>query len=82
MLVEMPDGLAVIQVFEPYYKVFKCMETLVRAKANPEDVEKVDGDDPYDMLRYMLTNTNPPPRKPQEQKQRENKNPLRGNRML
>lgn len=80
LLVEMPDGLPGIQVFEPYYDIFRCMSTLVRSSANPEDVEKVDGDDPYDMLRYGLTNTNPAPRKPEGR--RENRNPLKGNRLL
>lgn len=57
LLMDGLDGLPMLQVFEPYYDIFKCMTTLVRADKNPEDVEKVDGDDPYDMLRYMLTNT-------------------------
>ena len=31
------------------------MPHLVRSKLNPEDVEKVDGDDPYDGFRYGMT---------------------------
>lgn len=62
LLFDAPDGKPMIQVFEPYYDVFKCMETLVREDAmqgkNAEDVKKVDGDDPFDMLKYLLTNTN------------------------
>jgi len=58
------DGKPMIQVFENYYDVFRCMETLVREDVlkgrNPEDVKKVDGDDAYDMLRYALTNLKQP----------------------
>ena len=63
-----------IQVFEPYYDVFKCMTTLVRDTHNPEDVKKVDGDDPFDMLKYLLTNMNQPEKKPQGK----NQNPAKG----
>lgn len=60
-------GRPLIQVFENYYDVFKCMETLVREDAqqgkNPEDVKKVDGDDPFDMLKYGLTNMKQPEKK-------------------
>jgi len=56
LLMDLPDGRPGIQIFEPYYDVFKIMTSLVRAHVNPEDVQKVDGDDPYDMLRYILTN--------------------------
>jgi hypothetical protein len=58
LLMDMMDGMPSIQIFEPYYDVFRCMTTLVRDDKNPEDVRKVDGDDPYDMLRYGLTNHN------------------------
>ena len=67
LLFDGPDGLPMIQVFENYYDVFKCMETLVREDAqqgkNPEDVKKVDGDDPFDMLKYGLTNMKQPQQK-------------------
>lgn len=82
LLADMPDGFPGIQVFEPYYKVFKCMETLVRSERNPEDVEKVDGDDAYDMLRYGLTNLDPPRRLPPDKLKERATNPMRGNRML
>lgn len=76
LLMDAIDGLPMLQIFEPYYDIFKCMATLVRDPANPEDVLKVDGDDPYDMLRYGLTNTklpeNPPPG------DRSGQHPLRG----
>jgi phage terminase large subunit len=58
LLMDGLDGKPMAQVFEPYYEVFKCMTSLVRDDRNPEDVKKVDGDDPYDMLRYGLTNVN------------------------
>ncbi len=64
------DGKPMIQVFEPYYEVFECMETLVCEDAmqgrNAEDVKKVLDDDPYDMLRYGLTNTKLPENKPKD----------------
>lgn len=64
LLFDAPDGKPMIQVFEPYYEIFECMETLVREDAqlgkNPEDVKKVDGDDPFDMLKYGLTNMKQP----------------------
>ena len=66
LLEEMLDGYPGIQVFEEYFDVFKCMTTLVRDKDNPEDVVKVDGDDAYDMLRYLLTNCNLPAKKQKE----------------
>lgn len=73
LLFDGPDGLPMIQVFQDYYDVFKCMETLVREDVlrgkNPEDVKKVDGDDAYDMLRYGLTNINQPEKKPQGKSQ-------------
>lgn len=80
LLVDLPDGMPGLQIFEPYYPVFKCMESLVRSKTNPEDVEKVDGDDAFDMLKYGLTNTNPPARKPGDGPKRNN--PLKGMRSL
>ncbi len=64
LLVDDRDGKPMLQVFEPFYDIFKCMTTLVRDPGNPEDVKKVDGDDPYDMLRYGLTNTKQPENKP------------------
>jgi hypothetical protein len=56
LLAPMADGLPGLQVFEQCTDLIKCMPTLVRSKLNPEDVEKVDGDDPYDAARYGLTN--------------------------
>jgi len=64
LLFDGPDGLPMIQVFEPYYDLFKCMTTLIRDPHRPEDVLKVEGDDPYDMARYLLTNIKQPENKP------------------
>jgi hypothetical protein len=74
LLFDAMDNKPMIQVFEPYYPIFRCMTTLIRDDSNPEDVQKVDGDDPYDMLRYGLTNTKQPENKPNEQV----KHPLAG----
>ena len=83
LLFDGPDGLPMIQVFEEYYDVFRCMETLVREDAmkgkNPEDVKKVDGDDAFDMLKYGLTNINQTPRKEGQAKPA---HPARGIRSL
>lgn len=59
LLVEQIDGKPALQVFEEYYGVLDSMPTLVKAKDMREDVEKIDGDDDYDTLRYGLTNTKP-----------------------
>lgn len=80
LLFDAMDGKPMLQVFDRYYEVFKCMETLVRDDHNPEDVKKVDGDDPYDMLRYLLTNINQPEKKKDDGKQ--NKNPAKGVKAL
>lgn len=75
LLFDALDGKPMIQVFEPYYDVFSCMTTLLRDGKNPEDVKKVDGDDPFDMLKYLLTNMNQPENKP---KSGSNNHPGRG----
>ena len=75
LLMDALDGKPMLQVFDPYYDVFRCMETLVRDDHNPEDVKKVDGDDPYDMLRYGMTNLN----QPEHKKAEPMKHPLKGN---
>lgn len=79
LLFDAMDGKPMIQVFDPYYEVFLCMETLVREDVmkgkNPEDVKKVDGDDAYDLLRYGLTNMKQPENKP---KSGSNNHPGRG----
>jgi hypothetical protein len=74
LLMDQPDEKPGIQVFEPYYDVFRCMATLVRDDHNPEDVKKVDGDDPFDMLKYGLTNHN----QSEKMRQERFKHPLQG----
>lgn len=73
-----------LQIFEPDYEVFECMETLVSEDAmmgkNAEDVKKVDGDDAFDMLKYILTNMKQPENKPQGEAR--NQHPTRGNKAL
>lgn len=56
LLADRLDGKPGLQVFEEFYDVFLCMTTLVRDQKNPNDVLKVDGDDAFDMLKYLLTN--------------------------
>jgi len=68
LLVDLLDGLPAIQVFSTYYDIFSCMESLIRDEADREDVLKVDGDDPFDMLKYLLTNQKLPERKPSQSK--------------
>jgi phage terminase large subunit len=78
LLMDNLDGKPGLQVFAPYYDVFKCMTTIVRDDKNPEDVKKVDGDDPFDMLRYGLTKHNPPETK----RNQTFSHPLRGDRSI
>ncbi len=66
LLVDLPDSRPALQIFEPYYDIFKVMTSLVRDPHDPEDVLKVDGDDPYDMLKYGLTNLKIAPRIPED----------------
>jgi len=82
LLADQADGMPGLMVFEDYYPVFKCMETLVRSERNPEDVEKVDGDDAYDMLRYGLTNLDPPARRAPGEVKVKRVNPMSGMRAL
>jgi hypothetical protein len=55
MLANLPDGKPGLIVFDTCPELIRCMPSLTRSKTNPEDVEKVDGDDPFDCLRYVLT---------------------------
>lgn len=55
-LANLPDGEPGWQVFRECTLLIAVMPTLVRSKTNPEDVEKIDGDDPYDAARYGFTN--------------------------
>lgn len=77
------DGKPMIQVFEPYYDVFECMETMVCEDAmqgkDAEDAKKVDGDDAFDMLKYLLTNMKQPE---QKDKGKTNRPPTAGRRDL
>ena len=79
LLVDAMDGKPRIQVFENYYDVFVVMPTLVRSELRPEDVEKVDGDDAFDMLKYGLTHLElPAGDQDEEAKKRRTEHPARG----
>jgi len=54
-LANLPDGDPGLIVLDNCPILIKTMPSLVRSKTNPEDVEKKDGDDPYDSLRYGFT---------------------------
>lgn len=56
ILADLPDGEPGLIVLDNCPGIIRVMPILVRSKVNPEDVEKVDGDDPYDTARYGLTN--------------------------
>lgn len=56
VLAPLADGMPGLQIFDQCLEIIRCMPTLVRSKTNPEDVQKVDGDDAYDSARYGLTN--------------------------
>lgn len=57
LLADLPDSMPGILVSEACRELIKLFPNLVRDKTNPEDVLKMDNDDPYDALRYGLTNT-------------------------
>lgn len=63
LLAPLEDGEPGLVVFDTCPDFIKLMPSLVRDPKNPEDVLKVDGDDPYDAARYGLTNM-AAPRKP------------------
>lgn len=54
-LANLPDGEPGVVIFDTCPELIKLMPMLTRSKDNPEDVEKVDGDDPYDAFRYGFT---------------------------
>jgi len=56
LLADLPDGEPGLVVFNNCTELIRVMPNMVRAKLQPEDVEKVDGDDAYDAFRYGLTN--------------------------
>jgi hypothetical protein len=49
-------------------RLIECLPTLVRDRANVEDVQKMDGDDPADSARYGLKSRMPGVRPPIEQR--------------
>jgi hypothetical protein len=51
----LPDGKPGLIFFNNCANLVSIMPKLVRSDSNPEDVQKQDGDDPYDALRYGLT---------------------------
>lgn len=52
------DNLPKWQIFKTCPKIIELIPTLVHDEDNPEDVKKVDGDDPYDDCRYGLMRVN------------------------
>ena len=52
----MADGEPGLKIFDNCVNLIKILPKMVRAEYNTEDVKKVDGDDPYDTLRYGYTN--------------------------
>jgi hypothetical protein len=59
LLAPLADGKPGLIVDTDCQWFIRVMANLVRSRLNPEDVEKVEGDDPYDMVRYGLTNITP-----------------------
>lgn len=57
LLRNLPDGKPGLQFFDTCRMIIKVMPNLVKSKSNPEDVQDMDGDDAYDCLRYLLSNT-------------------------
>ena len=60
------DGIPGIQIFNTCQHLINLMPMLVLDETHPEDVKKMDGDDPYDTLRYILTNISSDHKKPKK----------------
>lgn len=60
LLANRPDGLPGIQIFRTCRNLISIMPLLVLSETDPEDVKKVDGDDLYDTLRYVLSDVQEP----------------------
>ncbi len=72
LLADLPDGQPGVMVMRNCTDLIRLIPSLVRDKTRPEDVKKVDGDDPYDGWRYGFTNTEIK----QEKKSEHQKSPL------
>lgn len=55
-LADGPDGKPMLQVFSTCTQLIRTIPLLIRDENNPEDVQKMDGDDPYDGVRYGFSN--------------------------
>ncbi len=55
-LAPLPDGKPGLVVFRSCKALIRTMPVLVSDPLRPEDVLKMDGDDPYDTLRYGHSN--------------------------
>ncbi|MCD4751887.1 MAG: hypothetical protein K8R40_02330 [Anaerolineaceae bacterium] len=56
LLVLREDGIPGLQVFRTCPNLINLMPMLVLDETKPEDVNKMDGDDEFDTLKYVLTN--------------------------
>ena len=56
MLADLPDGKPGLIFFKNCVHAINILPKLSKAEYNSEDVQKQDGDDPYDCLRYGATN--------------------------
>jgi phage terminase large subunit len=52
----LPDGKPGLQIFDTCKHLIDIIPKMIRSDRNSEDCAKMDGDDPYDTLRYGLTN--------------------------
>ena len=65
----LPDGKPGLQITRDCVDLIECLQSVLSNPSEPEDVLKVDadpetgegGDDPYDTLRYILTDANTKP---------------------
>jgi hypothetical protein len=76
VLANLPDGEPGIIIFDTCPELIKCIPALVKSRSHHEDVEKVDGDDPYDAARYGLTHIQPLQLSHTEQVRKQEKSPL------
>lgn len=56
VLADLPDGKPGMQIFSTCKQLITVLPKLSKNENNPEDVMDQDGDDPYDTLRYGLSN--------------------------
>ena len=58
-LANLPDGRPGLLIVDSCTGLINILPKMAKSDKNPEDVQDMDGDDPYDCLRYGLTSVQP-----------------------